>query len=361
MVVVTAGEVANSLAFVAACVPRRPTRPIIGNCLLTTGAGKLTAVTTNFNVLLSADIKIDAETTFAATVPCAPLTRLIAELPPDATVMLKPVANRLRVASGRGTWSFATLPPDQFPHLDAPGPEAVSFTIAHVELRRLMKRVQHAMSTEETRHYLCGAHLKRLGGTVALVATDARRLVEAKGSVDTGPIPAVTIPTATIKLLDGLAGDDVMVSVTAARIAFSTGSRTIVSKVIDSKFPSYEHFIPKESANRITVASDALSAAVKRLVAVASGSATSGFTWNDNNFTVCLVGTPETHEEIEPISLAGTGRVAMQSTYLIELLASLGGELVVIDQGEPSAPVRITRPDEPGTTTLIMPIAWFAS
>jgi DNA polymerase-3 subunit beta len=161
--------------------------------------------------------------------------------------------------------------------------------------------------------------------------------------------------------LGGLAGDEVMVSVTAARIAFSAGSRTIVSKVIDSKFPSYEHLIPKESVNRITVASDALSAAVKRLVAVASGSATSGFTWSDNNFTVCLVGTPETHEEIEPISLAGTGRVAVQSTYLIELLASLGGELVVIDHGEPSAPVRITRPCEPGTTTLIMPIAWFAS
>jgi hypothetical protein len=105
-------------------------------------------------------------------------------------------------------------------------------------------------------------------------------------------------------------------------------------------FADYTRLIPAPSGNAIAVEADALISSVKRLVAIADDAVVAiGRTWGGSRVTVCLTRQSDVAEDIEPITLQGSGRVALQPHYLVEQLRALGGQLVVVDH----VAVQITR------------------
>jgi DNA polymerase III subunit beta len=255
------------------------------------------------------------------------------------------------------------MAPSDFPVFNPPGADAAVFIIPKDEARRLVRRVAFAISKEETRYYLNGVYLTNDKGQLCTVATDGYRLSKATVAVDPGTMSSVILPAKAIAALDQLArGGDVTVRVTQQRVELVADDRRVVSKLIDATFPDYARLLPATSNNSVTVEAEALLSAARRLNAILEAGAKDravGLSWDDGKFSVSLPREDDAGvEEVEPIAIFGSGRVAVQAHYLIEQIEALDGETVVIDHASAAAPISITRPDEPATITISMPLRW---
>ena len=363
-ITLTADKLATALDFVAEAVPKKSPTPILGHCAIAVTDDRITFTTTDLDFALAAEVDVAGGETGAITAPCLRLKGLVAALPATVEITLTLVDGRLTVTSGRGRWSLPTLSIEDFPRITPPDDLVTEFTLAQAEAQRIIKRVEYAISTEETRYYLNGIFLDHPVGKLVAVATDGHRLahIAVEHELIDGPLPPVIVPHRAVEVLAKLAHEgNVKVRYCNRCIEASAARFTLTSKLIDGTYPDYRRVIPVISENAATVESASLLGAIERLAAVSESvnASTIGLEWSDNAFSVSLTREPETgSEQIEPVSVTGSGRVAAKAGYLIDQLTALDAKTVVIDHIGGASPIRITRADEPTTTTILMPMLW---
>jgi DNA polymerase-3 subunit beta len=349
-----------------AVVKKNAPLPILTCVKLAADDGRLTLTTCNLDLLLSAGAKATIEAPGVACVPHGRLAGLIAGLPADADVVLRLEDSRLYIKSGRGHWRLPAGAPLEFPVIDSIAAGAATFVLPGAEARRLIERASPAIGEDMRRFYLTGLHVAHRAGKLVVASTDGHRLVEAMSAcVDPGLIPAVTLPRKTIELLDEIAATgDVTVRLTDRLVELAGGALLCRSKLIDATFPDYTRVIPNPSSNTVIAEAATVLAAVERLAAVAEGieaAKSIGIEWAGGHFSVSLSRAPdEGREEIEPVSIGGSGRVAVQAGFLKQHVEALDAKIIRIDHAGGGSAVRIERADEETTVSVIMPMFWEA-
>jgi hypothetical protein len=125
-----------------------------------------------------------------------------------------------------GRTKLGTMPLADFPKLAMGDPEH-SFVLTTEDAARLFGKVQHAISTEETRYYLNGVYLHTRNGRLRTVTTDGHRL--AMWSVYTpdgaDKLGGAIIPRATVADLLAILQPNGALSVklTSDRVTFESG------------------------------------------------------------------------------------------------------------------------------------------
>jgi DNA polymerase-3 subunit beta len=221
-----------------------------------------------------------------------------------------------------------------------------------------VRRVEHAIATEETRYYLNGMFLHRLDGKLAAVATNGVELARTVIDLDPGQDRKVIVPTKAIGVLNEMAGA-VEVRADDRKIALRGGSCQVISKLIDATYPDYERVLPGEIESSVEVAAADLLASIERHKAAAEIDNAIGLTWADGVLSTCLSRNEDgAVEELETISSSGEGRVAASATYLLETVQALDAETIMIEHEDHGTPIRITTAAEPESVMIIMPMQW---
>src|SRR5215813_11001652 len=208
----------KSLGHVHRVVERRNTIPILANVLIKAEKSKLTFKATDLDVEVTESIPAEVGPTGSTTVPAHIFYEIVRKLPEGAQIVLEASGDRavLSLRAGRSRFTLQTLPESDFPDLAA-GEMSHSFKLAAADLRRLIEKIQFAISTEETRYYLNGIYLHTAGtaksGTLRAVATDGHRLAQCELPLPQGAagIPGVIVPRKTVgevqRLIESGEGD----------------------------------------------------------------------------------------------------------------------------------------------------------
>jgi DNA polymerase-3 subunit beta len=252
----------NALGHVQNVVERRNTIPILSNVLLSADDGALALSATDLDMEIIDEAEARVVAAGQVTAPAHTLYEIVRKLPEGAEVELAYAGDdpRLQVTAGRSRFSLPVLPAGDFPVMSAAGLGA-RFVIDAKDLIRLIDNTRFAMSSEETRYYLCGLYLHSVveGGQTKLraVATDGHRLALAEMLAPEGSAgaPGVIIPRKTVaevrRLLED-AGESVEVQISAQKVRFDFGRAALTSKVIDGAFPDYPRVIePLSENNRV--------------------------------------------------------------------------------------------------------------
>src|SRR5687768_11338402 len=162
-------DLARTLAAVSKVVESRSTIPILANVLLSADSGQLTVTGTDLDIQVSQSTP--AEGTLETTVDAKRLSDIARRLSGDV-VNLNVDGDKLIVKSGRSRFTLPTLPIVDFPSMEG-GTFDAEFK---VDLAALVAPVKFAISTEETRYFLCGVYLHNASDGLRAVATDGHRL-----------------------------------------------------------------------------------------------------------------------------------------------------------------------------------------
>jgi DNA polymerase-3 subunit beta len=361
----------KALGHVQNVVERRNTIPILSNVLLSAanGALALSATDLDMEIIDEAEAQVSAEGQITA--PAHTLYEIVRKLPEGAEVDLAYAGDdpRLQVTAGRSRFSLPVLPAGDFPVMSADG-LGTRFAIDAKDLIRLIDNTRFAMSSEETRYYLCGLYLHTVvedGQTkLRAVATDGHRLALAEMPAPEGAAgaPGVIIPRKTVaevrRLLDD-AGESVQAQISAQKVRFDFGRAALTSKVIDGAFPDYQRIIEPLSENhRVLIIDNALySRAVDRVATISeerSRSVKVGIERGKVVLTVRNMAAGLAVEEVEADYEGEPFEVGFNARYLLDVAGQIQGDNSEYRFAEPQTAILVLDPADPAVRYVLMPL-----
>lgn len=125
-------------------------------------------------------------------------------------------------------------------------------------LNTLISSTLYAVATIESRPVLTGVNLDVKGDRITAVATDSHRLARCvldaestKGEIDEN----VTVPSFAMKSIQKAIGDEDLVEIglTPNRIQFTNGNFSMISVVLEGKYPTVDRLVPKTHTSKVEI------------------------------------------------------------------------------------------------------------
>jgi DNA polymerase-3 subunit beta len=344
----------------------RSTIPIMGHVKLTASEGRLAAEATDCDRMVSDVAAADVSRPGVACVEADRLDQVVRALPLGSQVEIDlPEGGRLTLRAGRSRFTFDTLSPEDFPVFSTMG-EATTFTLDLPALRHLLRAVRYAVSSEETRFYLCGVYLHVMGDDLKAVATDGHRLSMASIPTPDGAaaMPGVILPSATMDLLLKHLPEkgEVEIAVTDRAMRFAVGDAIWQSKLIDGQFPDYERVIPTGGTIEALMEVKTVAAAIKRVSLMADANKA-----GNSRSIACeiaagamtLKARGETGEGEEAVEISLTGApvvIGFNAAYFLAAMDHAGGDTCALTIIDPALPGVFTNPTDPRGLHVVMPM-----
>jgi|LJSS01.1.fsa_nt_gb DNA polymerase-3 subunit beta len=311
---------------------------------------KLTA--TNLELRVSTRCPAMVERPGEALIPAKLLTELLRTLPKSSELALEASGTTVTLATPDGTYTIAGLSPEEFPGGDAT-PEPCAELSADA-IQQITRHVLFAVATEPLRVALTGVLFEFRPDALHVVATDGYRLSRLRIPVQNHRDGSLLIPADTVELLDRLK-EPVRIGWDDTSVAFTTGTTTIVGRLIAERFPAYEQVIPQQAPLRCRVERERIMDALERVSLFAPSSArivrlrfTAG--------SLILHAEDEARgeaRELVPCDYDGTDfLIGFNARYLGEALKAAHAEELLLEFSEPTKPLVIRWAD-----TAEMPIA----
>ena len=366
--VIERSELLRALGHVTSVVERRTTIPILSNILLKASASQLEFKATDLEREVIEQAPAEVATPGAVTVPAHMLHDIVRKLPDGAEIQMlrDPERDRLALTSGQARFALQALPAEDFPDLAA-GEMTHEFTIAALDLKRLLDKTRFAISTEETRYYLNGIYLHPADNTeptLRAVATDGHRLAQIElprpGGAD--GMPGVIIPRKTVHELYRLleASDaEVRVGVSTSKVRFEIGTVTVTSKLIDGTFPDYARVIPQNNDKVLTVSNTQFVGAVDRVSTIASERGRAVKLNLADDKMVLSVNNPEGGSATEELGVSYTAaplEIGFNARYLLDIASQLESDTAVFKLADPGSPTLVRDGDDESALYVLMPM-----
>ena len=354
----------KSLQTVEHAVNDRSTLPILANVLLETGENELVLTATDLDVGIRYQFPITQPLEQGAVaLPARKLTTIVRELSGEEVVVVEAKKNHTAtITCGSTSFRIPGLPPEDFPAFP-PLQQSDSASLPQGALKTLITQTAHAMSVEETRFILNGMLLLAQKSELTVVATDGRRLAAASASLNKPikhPLQAV-IPSKTVRELSRLLQEEEpedaeILPMKDNQITFRFGLTTLVTRLIEGQFPTYEKVIPPPSKNTVSCGRQALINAVRRvsLMTTATSQAVI-FELNTNRLVVSKESAElgSAREEL-PVTYSGDAiTVAFNPGFWLDVLKVLGSDEVVIEVTGPDRPAAIR---QAGFVYIVLPM-----
>lgn len=364
----------KALSRVQTVVERRNTLPILGNALLEAREGGLSISATDLEVSLRTVCAAEVIQPGGLTVSARILFEIVRELPEGQPVRLCQIGgDRLRLTCGRARFDLAGLPVEQFPEI--PNPEGeISYTIEHAMLAEMLTKTHFAMSYDETRFTLNGVFLQLTPpdgpegtGRIRLVATDTHRMAmveKAKSWTDAAAeLVEVIIPKKAVheirKLLEEDA-QDLQLVIGDNYIQFMLPEITLISKLVDGRFPDYRRVIPSGNNLRLDVPREELHGVVRRMSVLSNEKSRGIRLVIDGDLMKISTTNPENDVGEEELAVTFSGdaplAIGFNARYLRDILGVMDGEVVRFTLRNEESPSLVFNPEQEEALFVLMPM-----
>jgi DNA polymerase-3 subunit beta len=234
-----------------------------------------------------------------------------------------------------------------------------NFSINFNNLKTLIENTVFAASKkEESRKEFKGVLLEAKGTDLRFVATDSTAL--ALNKIETNlPETSLIIPWKTLDILNkiDIEYSDMLVKVDPNTIKFEFPSLSLISLLINGKFPAYESVIPESSEFTATVKKSELLSALKRVNILASrGNERISLTFSDGFVSVESVSS-DVGEGKEKVACTSNAEISLYfyGEKLISGIEHVPGGDVVFGMNGPLHPVLIKGAETDSYIYVIMP------
>jgi DNA polymerase-3 subunit beta len=253
-------------------VASRTPSPVLTCVKLTAIDGRLRLAATDGETSMVLDLdRVEVDSPGEVLVPADKLTQIIREYN-DPTVTIESDGHAMHIRGADAHFKIFGFDPQEAPPEAEFDEESVDCTIPSGVLATTVARSLFAAAAEHTRYAINGVLYHREGKRLRMVATDGRRLAMAMADCEAEEgEKSCIIPAKALGLLRRLTKEPdvpVRVSVGDSRIAFRidspTSPATLVSSLVEGRFPPFEDVIPKEQDKKLVCNREVLRSAIRR-------------------------------------------------------------------------------------------------
>ncbi|MGB3296999.1 MAG: DNA polymerase III subunit beta [Phormidesmis sp.] len=366
-------EFNTHFSLVSRAVPSRPSKPVLGNVLVTASTD------TQQVTLVGFDETLGIQTTFAAqvnesgslTLPARLLSDIVSRLPNEELDITEdddePVVT---LSCSAGRYQVRGLSAEDYPQL--PQVQATEpIKVAAEALIEGLRGALFATSSDETKQVLTGVHLTADAESLEFAATDGHRLAVVQ-TVDDSGAPAsslemnVTIPGKALRELERIlqiypSNEPVSFQIDQTQVVFDLGQQRITTRLLEGQYPNYRQLIPKQFERQLTVDRKQFVSSLERIAVMAD---------QRNNIVklsidaeaqslALSVEAQEVGSGLETMPAQVTGEdldIAFNVRYLLEGLKAIPTAEVQLQCNSATSPSVLTPLGGSKTTYLVMPV-----
>ncbi len=322
----------DELAILQGVVEHRTTIPILANILTEATDGRLRLVATDLDMTIMTECEAEVRQPGRLTLDSRVFQNLVRNLPEEEFV-IRLDGEAVEITSGRFRSRLAVADASEFPTLpDVPPTGGYSLPLGLFQL--MLNRVAFAITKDDPKFQLNGALVKLLPGEVEIAATDGHRLAVVRAQAPDGepPFEQQLFPRKLLAEMDRFSDEEVRISLGENHLGFQMGSRTLVSRIVELRFPQYERVIIRDNPYRARVDRKELLASLRRVSLMAHEKARGvRFSFSSSgDLTLNSIGYDRgSAEETLVMSYQGEAvEIALNAAYVIDVLQTLECESV---------------------------------
>ncbi|PID60495.1 MAG: DNA polymerase III subunit beta [Gammaproteobacteria bacterium] len=358
-------DLLHPLQQVIGAVERRQTNPIMGNVLINAGENGFSLTATDSEIEIRAEQALIIDQPGATTVPARKFHDIIKSLPDGANVTFESSAAKALVKSGRSRFTLATLPAENFPHVDAlVDPQKVRLPVE--QLLRCIKATAFSMAQQDVRFFLNGMLLEISSERLSCVATDGHRLAHCQVATEASPDEPVRaiIPRKSVlelqRMLDTRdAESELELLLTSRQLQVRAGDVQLTTRLIDGRFPDYNRVIPMDSNKEVVVDCHSLRNCLAR-ASILSNEKYRGIRLAlETGLLKVSSHNPEQEEAEDELEVEYQGEsveIGFNVNYLIDVLSTLETENAVIRLKDSASSALISPDGSVDSRYVVMPM-----
>jgi DNA polymerase III subunit beta len=352
------------LANCVGIVERRHTLPILANVLLRKEGEHLHFLATDVEIQIATQAICEAGESVSTTVAARKLLDIVKALPEGNEVSLNYDQKKLTVQSGKARFSVQTLDATDFPAMQAPAEWVANWTMPQKMLKHLFTQVFFSMAQQDIRYYLNGLLLSVEGNIVRVVATDGHRLAYCETSIDGINLPKLDliVPRKTVlEMMRQLDDSDAVVDIKASTqmIQFDFSGHSLMSKLIEGKFPDYNKVIPKNHPKIINLNRIVLQSALQRAAIMTTDKFKGVRLTLETNKMLISASNADQEEASDELDIDYADAeldIGFNVTYLMDVLSNLKTENIQLQFNDSNASALLTLADDNSFKYVVMPM-----
>lgn len=368
---ISKSELQRALSRIQAIVEKRNSMPILSNVRLEAvkekPGGQLKLAATDLEVGIHASHDANVKKAGGVTASARKLHEIVRELPDEEVTLSTTDNNYLEVTCARSHFTLAGTAIEEYPTLPGAAPKKL-IPMQAVVLSQMIDRTMYAICADETRYNLNGVYLEVLPdvGKLRMVATDGHRLACVDRAVAEGldDLPAgLIIPRKGLaelkRLVDEEDADELELGFEGNSGLVRKGGVTLVMRLIEGEFPNYRQVIPKESGRRLTVESEPLVRALRRVHLLSSQQSHAVKFEVKEGQVAISTRNPDLGEAREELDVDYAGEeleIGFNARYLIDAVQGLGAKEVALGLQDALSPVQLRPADDDESLAVVMPM-----
>jgi DNA polymerase-3 subunit beta len=342
-------NILDELQLLQGIVEKRNTMPILANILMKADGNEVELIGTDLEVGLKTHFEAKIDEPGAVTVSGKKIFEIVKSLPDGKMVTFKEQENlSMEVTVGESEFKVLCLPKEDYPQVPEPKFEKkIAFPVD--QFKAMIDRVFFAIAQEQ-RYYLNGALMVLKPKSLELVSTDGHRLSYTGCTLDDlvpGKEIRVIVAKKTLSELRKYDEGTIEFDMDENNLFFRCGHRTLLSRVIESKFPNFEAVIPKDNPNIVVLPRGEFSDAIRR-VSLLSAERSRGikFTFDKNRLRL-FSSNPEIGEARDKLDIEYKGaaiEIGFNSQYILDFLTTTEAEKIRFELKDENS-AALMRPD----------------
>jgi DNA polymerase III subunit beta len=316
-------------------VEKRNTMPILANILMSVTEKEIELTGTDLEVGLKTHFEASIDKPGAVTVNGKKLFEIIKSLPDGLNATFEEKADQIEITAGESEFKVLGMPKEDYPQVPEPKFEK-NIRIPLADFRDMIDRVYYAI-TQEQRYYLNGALMSLKDKQIELVSTDGHRLSYTSRKVDGLKVEkdiSVIVAKKTLSELRKFEDETVEFDFDESNLFFRVGNRTLISRVIESKFPNYQAVIPKDNPHMLHISREELSNAIRRVSLLSTERSKGIKFYLEKNRMRLFSSNPEIGEARDRLDVdykGGDIEIGFNSQYLLDFLMTVTAEKVLFE------------------------------
>ena len=268
----------------------------------------------------------------------------------------------MNVTSENGTYSFVGVNGNEYPQMPQPEEQNRSFRMSANVLLSAIKKTIFCTADDELRPVMNGIYFDLKENYLAMVATDAHRLVRLRRTDITTAEPfSFILPKKPANLLLNVLGKDteeVEIVCGSKNIRFTFGNTLIICRQIEGRYPNYDAVIPQNNSNHVVVDRQTIMNACKRVAVFANtGTSLLRLALSQNLITISAqdIDFSTSAEETIPCSHESIPMaVGFKAPFLIEMIGSITSSEVMFQLSDPARAGLILPTEDAENEQLLM-------
>ncbi|NLL19803.1 MAG: DNA polymerase III subunit beta [Clostridia bacterium] len=362
----------KAIQIVQRAVSSKSTIPNLTGILLEALEDKLIFRATDREILIQFELPLlSIERTGQALLSARYLSDLVRRLPDtNITVEQQQPEQLFLFRYGKSETQLIGMDPSDYPQLPVIDLKQ-KIQLEAGKFRQVINQVSSAAATDSLRPIFSGIYMENTGGqSLNVVATDTHRLAYSsiklpEENQDKASLSLI-VPHKTLMEVTRLLDDDetvISIMVGSNQVIFKFDSTTIISRIIEGKFPNYQQVIPEKYSTRIKVHTQSFFEGVDRATLLAqdkSKIASSVLKIATKGDTLILEARSQeigrAYEEI-PIYLEGEDvEIKFNGRYMLDALKVIESEEVYFDLTGNLSPGVFRPADGKDYLYLILPV-----